>query len=124
MMTQDIHAKLLSLCLLIEKIPGSEEQTAASVAANELLQAVAPTEKKEAELTLGERIVRVRFNPSATGLVDQLKQRHAELIDMVEAIPDPKDNVGWDLQHANKIECIRLLETSAMFAVKAATTGK
>ena len=33
-------------------------------------------------MTLGEARVRTTFNPSALGLVDQIKQRTAELIDL------------------------------------------
>jgi hypothetical protein len=73
--------------------------------------------------SLGERRVRVSFNPSNSGYVDQIKQKIAEVIDMVnDAQPDPK------IDEATTKEFLRLkalsltaLEEAAMWAVKAAT---
>jgi hypothetical protein len=73
-------------------------------------------------MSLGEDRVRVKFNPSATGLVDQIKQKTAELIDVCASIHPPVDYEG---------ETRRLIalaqthyEDAAMWAVKAATAGK
>jgi hypothetical protein len=71
-------------------------------------------------MTLGEDRVRVKFNPSADGLVDQIKQLTAELIDLCNADRDndnPEANRLWSLAMTH-------YEDAAMWAVKAATTGK
>lgn len=72
-------------------------------------------------MSLGEDRVRVKFNPSATGLVDQIKQKTAELIDLCESMRQPAGTGGPDPR------CIALAQTeyenAAMWAVKAATTG-
>lgn len=74
--------------------------------------------------TLGERRVRTTFNPAHNTYVDQLKQKSAELIDLVDkglaAHPDwDKDTVAdfgrW------KSLAITAYEEAAMYAVKAAT---
>ena len=73
-------------------------------------------------MTLGERRVGLNFNPSKTGTVDVLKEKAAELIDLIEQIPDGSN--------ANP-QCLRWkaiaqteIETGAMYAVKAATAGQ
>lgn len=72
-------------------------------------------------MSLGEDRVRVKFNPSATGLVDQIKQKTAELIDLC-------DQAEVDAAGGETKRLWRLAETSyeeaAMWAVKAATAGK
>jgi hypothetical protein len=75
--------------------------------------------------TLGEDRVRTKFNPSADTTVDQIKQKSAELIDLVEEIKLVAQKNGA------QSETIRLCalaqthyEDAAMWAVKAATTGK
>jgi len=69
-------------------------------------------------MSLGENRVRTKFNPTANGTVDQIKQKTAELINLCE---DMKS------QHQGG-EVLRLLslaqthyEDAAMWAVKAAT---
>lgn len=42
-------------------------------------------------MSLGEDRVRVKFNPSDDGLVSQIKQKSAELIDLVATMPKPDD---------------------------------
>jgi hypothetical protein len=76
-------------------------------------------------MTIGEDRVRIKFNPSADGLVDQIKQKSAELIDLVENVKRVAQEAGA------QSEVIRLCalaqthyEDAAMWAVKAATTGK
>lgn len=72
-------------------------------------------------MSFGEDRVRTKFNPSAVGLVDQLKQKSALLIDMCEehrtASDDGEEKRLWSL-------AMTAYEEAAMWAVKAATTGK
>jgi hypothetical protein len=66
-------------------------------------------------MSLGEDRIRVTFNPSASADVDLLKQRSAELIDLVERLRDQgKDGRLIDLAQTK-------YEEAAMYAVKAAT---
>jgi NAD(P)H-hydrate repair Nnr-like enzyme with NAD(P)H-hydrate dehydratase domain len=72
-------------------------------------------------MSIGEDRVRVKFNPSDNSVVSQIKQKSAELIDLVQSMPTPKDE-------AKKGEFARLCalanthyEDAAMWAVKAAT---
>ncbi len=71
-------------------------------------------------MSIGEDRVRVKFNPSAVGLVDQIKQKSAELIDLCESMVDPIGTV-------EQLRLIKLAQThyedAAMWAVKAATIG-
>lgn len=64
-------------------------------------------------MTIGEDRVRTKFNPSADSLVDQLKQKSAELIDLCETLK-PKDGRLASLAQT-------AYEEAAMWAVKAAT---
>jgi hypothetical protein len=66
--------------------------------------------------TLGETRVRTTFNPGADGVVDQIKQKTAELIDLCETIKS-KDARLVALAQTH-------YEDAAMWAVKAATTAK
>ena len=63
--------------------------------------------------TIGEARVRTEFNPSSDSLVDQIKQKTAELINICEALKakDPR------LASVAQTE----YENAAMWAVKAAT---
>lgn len=68
-------------------------------------------------LTLGQRRVRLTFNPSGRSRVDTLKQLAADIIDLCEEMKPGANN-----------EVVRLLccaqteaENAAMWAVKAAT---
>lgn len=73
-------------------------------------------------MSIGKDRVRVKFNPSATGLVDQIKQRTAELIDICnfydfdldDKIVFPEEQRLWKL-------AMTAYEEAAMWAVKAAT---
>lgn len=64
-------------------------------------------------MTIGEQRVRTTLNPSADSVVDQIKQKSAELIDLCEALKE-KDG-----------RCAAIAQThyeeAAMWAVKAAT---
>jgi hypothetical protein len=64
------------------------------------------------EKTLGEKRVQRNFNPSANPVIEQLKQRYAELIDNVEVIRDEKNGREVSIAQTE-------LETSCMYAVKA-----
>lgn len=70
-------------------------------------------------MSLGEDRVRVKFNPSQTTLVDQIKQKSAELIDLCQ------DLKGAPVENSERARCASLaqtyFETGAMYAVKAAT---
>lgn len=69
--------------------------------------------------TIGERRVRVSFNPSADSLVDEIKRKSAELIDMCEKMKSQNPEQG---------RCASLAQThyedAAMWAVKAATSNQ
>lgn len=67
-------------------------------------------------MSVGEDRVRVKFNPSADGVVDQLKQKSAELIDLCETLKPLDGRLASLAQTA--------YEEAAMWAVKAATTQK
>lgn len=64
-------------------------------------------------LTVGEQRVRVQFNPSANGIVDAIKQKSAELINLCEELKS-KDGRLASLAQTS-------YEEAAMWAVKAAT---
>jgi hypothetical protein len=75
-------------------------------------------------MSLGEDRVRTKFNPSDDSLVSQIKQKSAELIDLCEKHktgPGGKESAEvlrlWALAQTH-------YEDAAMWAVKAATTGK
>ena len=65
------------------------------------------------ELTIGEARVRTTFNPSANEIVDQLKQKSAELINMCEDLKAKDPRLASIAQTS--------FEEAAMWAVKAAT---
>jgi hypothetical protein len=71
--------------------------------------------------TLGEKRVRVSFNPSHTSEVDKIKMLTAELIDMC-------NDLMIDTTNNDQARCAAIAmthyEEAAMWAVKAATTGK
>lgn len=65
------------------------------------------------EKTLGEQRVRTTFNPSQDSVVDQIKQKTADLINLCEELK-PKDGRLASLAQTE-------YENAAMWAVKAAT---
>lgn len=65
------------------------------------------------EITLGEKRVRTEFNPSKDSIVDQIKQKSAELINLCEGLKE-KDGRLASLAQTS-------YEEGAMWAVKAAT---
>jgi len=71
-------------------------------------------------MTIGEDRVRIKFNPSADTTVDRIKQQTAHLIDFCETYRQqagPEEARLWALAMTH-------FEDAAMWAVKAATTGK
>ena len=68
---------------------------------------------KERPMSVGEHRVRVTFNPSENSIVDQIKQKTAELINMCEQLKN-KDARLASLAQTE-------YENAAMWAVKAAT---
>tara|TARA_R110000868_G_C10948448_1_gene767614 strand:- start:2691 stop:2912 length:222 start_codon:yes stop_codon:yes gene_type:complete len=70
------------------------------------------------EITKGELIIRVDFNPSNKDIVFQIKQKAAELINLVN------DLEAHELDSSKrrlKATAITEIEGAAMWAVKAAT---
>jgi hypothetical protein len=82
--------------------------------------------------TLGEQIGRAAFNPSNESLVDIIKQKSAELIDLLQAIRNDEVSKTYDktpeqlqAQSGEKLRLISLAQTAyeeaEMWAVKATT---
>lgn len=82
--------------------------------------------------SLGEARVRTQFNPSADSVVDQIKQKTAELINLLQAMRNDEGSKTYELSEGAKDkqsgEVFRLIalaqtayEEAAMWAVKAAT---
>ena len=69
-------------------------------------------------MTIGEDRVRTKFNPSASGIVDKIKQRSAELIDLC-AVLKTDESRGEVLRLVSLAQTA--YEEAAMWAVKAAT---
>jgi hypothetical protein len=83
-------------------------------------------------MTKGEQRLRISFNPSSDSLVDQIKQKTSELINLLEAVkndevsktyeqsPETKQEVSGE-----KLRLVSLSETAyeeaAMWAIKAIT---
>lgn len=65
------------------------------------------------EQTIGEQRVRTSFNPSSDSIVDQVKQKTAELINLCEQLKAKDGRLASLAQTA--------YEEAAMWAVKAAT---
>ncbi len=65
------------------------------------------------EKTIGEQRVRTEFNPASSGVVDQIKQKSAELINLCEELKAKDGRLASIAQTA--------YEEAAMWAVKAAT---
>lgn len=63
--------------------------------------------------TLGEQRVRTEFNPSSESIVDQIKQKTAELINICEELKEKDPRLAAIAQTE--------FESAAMWAVKAAT---
>lgn len=63
--------------------------------------------------TIGEERVRTEFNPSENGVVDQIKQKTAELINLCDELRDNDARLS--------AKAMTAYEEAAMWAVKAAT---
>lgn len=79
------------------------------------------------EQTLGQRRVKAEFNPAKNDLVDQIKNKSAELIDLIEKLTI-QDSIGnaTDVLSGEKLRLIALAqdayEEAALWAVKACFT--
>lgn len=79
-------------------------------------------------MTKGEYRVGIKFNPSGDDLVGRIKRAAADLIDLIESIPEPLDvdapEAHWQ-QIAEVRRCKATAQThaedAAMWAVKSAT---
>jgi hypothetical protein len=82
--------------------------------------------------SLGEQRVRVSFNPSEQSVVDSIKQKTADLIDIMQAVRNTEGSTTYEstpeVKQAKSGEKFRLIalaqtayEEAAMWAVKAAT---
>jgi hypothetical protein len=73
--------------------------------------------------TLGEQRVRTKFNPSSEDIVQKIKDKSAELIDLVAEI-----NYEGDINKSERARLVALAQTSyeqaAMWSAKAATLSK
>jgi hypothetical protein len=84
-------------------------------------------------VTKGEYRVGINFNPSADDMVGKIKRAAADLIDLIETIPQPKIDGSMTSEkwanastHLNEVRRLQALaqtdiESAAMWAVKAAT---
>lgn len=66
--------------------------------------------------TIGEQRVRVDFNPDSNGIVDEIKQKTAYLINLCEDLK----KIGHDTRLVSIAQTE--FENAAMWAVKAATS--
>ena len=72
--------------------------------------------------TLGEYRVGIDFNPSQDDLVGRIKRASADLIDLIDQVPDGSD-VAPDRKRL-KAKAMTGVEEAAMWGVKAATKPK
>ena len=71
--------------------------------------------------SLGSQRVRESFNPSQDGMVDKIKRQTADLIDLCEGF---REQSGDGERMRLAALAMTAYEEAAMWAVKAATTGK
>ena len=80
------------------------------------------------EQTLGQKIVGADFNPDKNDFIDVIKNKSAELIDLIQCyVNDEADRVGNETYEefikSNKVRSARVaqqhVETACLFAVKA-----
>ena len=85
------------------------------------------TDQDTRPLTLGERRVRISFNPNQAPHVAELKRMAAAFIDYCESLKSTTARNGVDLERGEYLRLIALAQThaedAAMWAVKAATLG-
>ena len=80
------------------------------------------------EQTLGQKRVKAEFNPAKNDLVDQIKNKSAELIDLIEKLRTQDANGNaTDLLSGEKARVISIAQTeiegACHFAVKACFTN-
>ena len=94
-----------------------ENQEPLSQQQKELLGMVSPeagsSKPETKQLSIGEMRVRTTFNPSNDSIVDQIKQKTAELINLCELLKQKDGRAAAEAQTC--------YETAAMYGVKAAT---
>ena len=77
------------------------------------------------DASIGERRVRVAFNPSGRGTVEEIKEAGAALIDMIDRLRVADIHEENRAEHAEidrlVKEAMRDIESGTMWAVKAAT---
>jgi hypothetical protein len=71
-------------------------------------------------MSIGEDRVRTKFNPSANGLVDQIKQKTAELINLCDSMRAPAGTGNPEMTRCADRAMLKYEEASEA-AVKAAT---
>lgn len=72
--------------------------------------------------SIGELRVRTTFNPSTLGVVDAIKQKSAELINLISDLPQTFTEAGKNGELARlKALALTNIENGAMWGVKAAT---
>lgn len=85
----------------------------------------------EKQLTLGQRRVRVNFNPSANPKVEEMKQRYADIIDSLEAErtglramgPENETPEAFALRTSEIFRSISIAQTEAERACRDAVTA-
>lgn len=73
------------------------------------------------ELTLGQRRVKAEFNPAKDGVVDQIKNKSAELIDLIEKMKNASPAASGE-KHRIMALAQTKVETGCMYAVKSVFT--
>lgn len=71
------------------------------------------------EQTLGQKRVKAEFNPAKNDAVDQIKNKSAELIDLLESIRDE----GSSEKQRQISKAQTDIETACMYGVKACFTN-
>jgi hypothetical protein len=73
----------------------------------------------------GEFMVRTHFNTTKDSIVDQIKVKSAELINLIESIPEKEDWSAREKSSLNRLKArsYTLLEDACSIGVKAATVG-
>lgn len=76
-------------------------------------------------MTLGEYRVGIPFNPISDPMVDDIKRRAADLIDLCETMRKETGDPETDAERNRLISIAQThLEDAAMWAVKAVTKGR
>lgn len=74
-------------------------------------------------MTLGERRIRTNFNPSGKSFIDEIKDKSAELIDLINGSAPKPELDDEDFKEFKRLQALAMThyETAAMFAVKCLT---